>query len=126
MIAKALGFLASGQFRGWWRYVSIQDVLPIAAGSALGSALFVAGVWWVWGPSRVPRSIYFLDWANTLALVLGTRYLIRMGREGLGRQKYGNQRRVLIVGAGAAGQIDDRAGDRRERVAWDGAAWVSR
>src|SRR5512140_729392 len=47
VIAKALGFLASGQFRGWWRYVSIRDVLPIAAGSALGSVLFAAAVWGV-------------------------------------------------------------------------------
>src|SRR3990172_5629460 len=62
VIAKALGFLASGQFRGWWRYVSIRDVLPIAAGSALGSVLFAAGVWGLWGASHVPRSIYPLDW----------------------------------------------------------------
>jgi hypothetical protein len=44
VLAKALGFFASGQFRGWWWYVSIKDVLPIAAGSALGSVLFAAGV----------------------------------------------------------------------------------
>ncbi|MHB8784324.1 MAG: polysaccharide biosynthesis protein [Desulfobacteria bacterium] len=105
LIAKSLGFLAFGQFRGWWRYVSIRDVLPIAAGSALGSVLFAAGVWWFWGPSRVPRSIYLLDWVNTMALVLGARYLIRMGREGLGRRGRGTERRVLIVGAGAAGQM---------------------
>lgn len=73
VIAKALGFLVSGQFRGWWRYVSIKDVLPIAAGSALGSVFFAAGVWGLWGPSHVPRSIYLLDWVNTMALVLGAR-----------------------------------------------------
>jgi FlaA1/EpsC-like NDP-sugar epimerase len=105
VIAKALGFFASGQFRGWWRYVSIKDVLPIAAGTALGSVLFAAGVWGVWGPSHLPRSIYLLDWMNTLALVLGARYLIRMGREGLGRRGRETERRVLIVGAGAAGQM---------------------
>jgi FlaA1/EpsC-like NDP-sugar epimerase len=105
VIAKVLGFFACGQFRGWWRYVSIKDVLPIAAGTALGSVLFAAGVWGVWGPSHVPRSIYLLDWMNTLALVLGARYLIRMGREGLGRRGREADRRVLIVGAGAAGQM---------------------
>ena len=105
VIAKALGFLASGQFRGWWRFVSIRDVLPIAAGSALGSVLFVAAVWWQWGPIHVPRSIFLLDGLNTMALVLGARYLIRMGREGLGRRGRETGRRVLIVGAGAAGQM---------------------
>jgi len=73
VIAKALGFLVSGQFRGWWRYVSIKDVLPIAAGSALGSVLFAVGVWSLWGPFHVPRSIFLLDWADTMALVLGAR-----------------------------------------------------
>ncbi len=105
LIAKALGFLAAGQFRGWWRYMSIRDVLPIAAGCTLGSVLFAAAVWGLWGPFHVPRSIYLLDWVNTMALVLGARYLIRMGREGLGRRKRGTDRRVLIVGAGAAGQM---------------------
>jgi FlaA1/EpsC-like NDP-sugar epimerase len=105
VIAKALGFLAAGQFRGWWRYVSIRDVLPIAAGSALGSVLFAAAVWGLWGPSHVPRSIYLLDWVNMMALVLGARYLIRMGRESFGRRGQVTDRRVLIVGAGAAGQM---------------------
>jgi FlaA1/EpsC-like NDP-sugar epimerase len=105
VIAKALGFLASGQFRGWWRYMSIRDVLPITAGCTLGSVFFVAFVVAKWGPSHVPRSIYLLDWVNTLLLVLGARYLIRMGRESLGRRGRGTERRVLIVGAGAAGQM---------------------
>jgi len=104
-IAKGLGFLATGQFQGWWRYVSIRDVLPIAAGSALGSVLFVAAVSALWGPTHVPRSIYLLDYLNTMALVLGARYLIRMGRESLGRRRHLVDRRVLIVGAGAAGQM---------------------
>ncbi|MGZ9197094.1 MAG: PglD-related sugar-binding protein, partial [Candidatus Deferrimicrobiaceae bacterium] len=105
VIAKALGFLASGQFRGWWRYMSIRDVLPIAAGCTLGSVLFAATVWGLWGPFYVPRSIYLLDWGITMMLVLGARYLIRMGREGLGRRGQATERRVLIVGAGAAGQM---------------------
>ncbi|MDD5723458.1 MAG: nucleoside-diphosphate sugar epimerase/dehydratase, partial [Syntrophales bacterium] len=124
VIAKALGFLASGQFRGWWRYVSIRDVLPIAAGSALGSVLFAAGVWWLWGHPHVPRSIYLLDWANTLALVLGVRYLIRMGRESLGRRGRGTERRVLIVGAGAAGQMIAREIDENVSLGMEQVGFV--
>ncbi|MEK6655499.1 MAG: hypothetical protein AABY92_10165 [Thermodesulfobacteriota bacterium] len=102
LIAKALGFLAFGLFSGWWRYVSIRDVLPIVAGCALGSVLFAGSVNVLWGPYYVPRSIYFVDFANTLLLVLAGRFLIRAGREAFGRRRRDTDRNVLIVGAGSA------------------------
>jgi len=105
LVAKGLGFLVFGLFQGWWRYVSIKDVFPITAGCTLGTLLFmVSAALFLNGPT-VPRSIYVLDWGNTLILVLSARYLIRMGRETLGRGNRGAERRVLIVGAGSAGQM---------------------
>src|SRR3970040_3017778 len=41
LIAKALGFLVFGLFQGWWRFVSIRDILPIAAGWPAGAGTFV-------------------------------------------------------------------------------------
>jgi len=105
LIAKASGFFAFGLFRGWWRYVSIQDVFPIAAGCATGSVLFAGAVALLFGAAYVPRSIYFLDWGITLLLVLGARYLIRAGRETFGQRRRVTDRKVLIVGAGSAGQM---------------------
>jgi FlaA1/EpsC-like NDP-sugar epimerase len=105
LFAKALGFLAFGLFSGWWRYVSIRDILPITGGCMLGSALFAGAVSLYWGPYYVPRSIYLLDWGNTLLLVLAGRFVIRSGREMLGRRHRRSDRRVLIVGAGRAGQM---------------------
>ena len=87
LIAKAIGFLAFGLFQGWWRFVSIRDVLPIAAGCTAGSAIF-AGMDIVFlGNVAVPRSVYLLDWGITLLIVLASRYLIRMGREAFGRRQ---------------------------------------
>ena len=105
LVAKALGFLAFGLFHGWWRYVSIRDVFPIAAGCTLGSLIFAGAVFALWGAHYVPRSIYFLDWVNTLMIVLGVRYVVRTGREVLGRKRRESDRRVLVVGAGSAGQM---------------------
>ena len=105
LIAKALGFLAFGLFTGWWRYVSIRDILPITAGCALGTVLFASAVYVFWGPYYVPRSIYILDFGNTLLLVLAGRFMIRAGRETFGRTRRESDRNVLIVGAGAAGQM---------------------
>ena len=112
---KALGFLVFGLFSGWWRFVSIRDILPIVSGCTLGSVLFAGAVHYFYGPYYVPRSIYFLDWGNTLLLVLGIRYLVRAGREMFGRMRMGSERRVLIVGAGSAGRMIAR--EIRENVA---------
>src|SRR3990172_9575294 len=103
--AKALGFLAFGLFHGWWREVSIRDIFPIAAGCTLGSLFLAGAISAMWGANTVPRSIFFLDWASTLMIVLGVRYIVLAGREVLGRNRRGDDRRVLIVGAGAAGQM---------------------
>lgn len=105
IIAKAFAFLVCGLFRGWWRHVAIQDVPPIVAGCTLGSVLFAAGVYLVPEQTPIPRSIYILDWGFTLALVLGTRFSIRMAKETLGFAQRRDGRRVLVVGAGSAGRM---------------------
>jgi FlaA1/EpsC-like NDP-sugar epimerase len=105
LIAKAIGFLAFGLFQGWWRFVSIRDILPIAAGCTAGSVIFAGVVIGFLENVTVPRSVYLLDWGITLLIVLASRYLIRMGREAFGRRHGEFTRRVMIVGAGAAGQM---------------------
>jgi FlaA1/EpsC-like NDP-sugar epimerase len=105
LLSKALAFLAFGLFHGWWRYVSIRDVLPIAGGATLGSLLFWGADRFLFPQASVPRSIYAIDWILTLMFVLGARYLIRYGRETFGRQRGDSARRVLVVGAGLAGQM---------------------
>ncbi len=121
LLSKALGFYAFGLFQGWWRYVSIRDILPVVAGCSLGTMVFYIAVIALWSPTHIPRSIYMLDWGNTLLFVLGFRYMVRAGREALGRRRSGYTRRVLIVGAGAAGQmiareIDENVSLGMERV----------
>jgi FlaA1/EpsC-like NDP-sugar epimerase len=39
LVTKALGFLTFGQFRGWWRYVSIKNVLPVAGACMFGTVI---------------------------------------------------------------------------------------
>jgi len=105
LIAKAVGFLVFGLFQGWWRFVSIRDILPIAMGCTVGSVVF-AGIDLLFLKTVVvPRSVYLLDWGITLLVVLASRYAIRMGREAIWRGRTEFHRRVLIVGAGSAGQM---------------------
>jgi FlaA1/EpsC-like NDP-sugar epimerase len=105
LLVKSAAFLSLGLFRGWWRYVSIQDIRPIAAGCGLGTLLLVGAGTLLPGFESVPRSVYLLDWGASLILVLLPRYIIRVGRQAYSRWGEGRGRRVLIVGAGAAGQM---------------------
>ncbi|HEY5997643.1 MAG TPA: nucleoside-diphosphate sugar epimerase/dehydratase [Candidatus Deferrimicrobiaceae bacterium] len=106
LLGKTVGFLSFGLFRGWWRYASIKDILPIAGGCTLGSMLFLVAAIMLPGPLSVPRSIFLLDWGIMLMMVLAGRYIIRTGRETFGRRGFRREedRAVLVVGAGAAGQ----------------------
>jgi FlaA1/EpsC-like NDP-sugar epimerase len=103
LVSKTVAFLAFGLFHGWWRYVSIRDILPIAGGCTLGSLLFWGVDLFLMPNIDVPHSIYAIDWGLTLMIVLGARYFIRFGREILGRSRGDSDRRVLVVGAGTAG-----------------------
>lgn len=106
LISKMAAFAVFRLDRGWWRYVSIRDVLPVTGGVTLGSAVFASACPLFFPHLAVPRSVLLIDWGLTLLLVLASRFLIRIGRETLGRRRFpGADRRVLIVGAGAAGRM---------------------
>lgn len=107
LLSKAIAFAVFRLYRGWWRYVSLRDILPIAAGCTLGTALFAATDILALTHFSIPRSIYAIDWGLCLLLVLSARFVIRFGRETLGQRRLRQDadRRVLVVGAGAAGQM---------------------
>jgi len=105
LVSKAMAFLAFGLFQGWWRYVSMRDILPIAGGCTLGSLFFWGVDIFLMPETAVPRSIFAIDWVLTLMIVLAARYFIRFGREVLGRNRQDSDRRVLVVGAGSAGMM---------------------
>ena len=105
LVSKLLAFAVLRLDRGWWRYVSIRDVLPITVGVTLGSVVFAASTLVLIPHLRVPRSVYLIDWGLTLLLMLAGRFMVRIGRETFGRKRRDSDRRVLIVGAGAAGRM---------------------
>jgi FlaA1/EpsC-like NDP-sugar epimerase len=60
VVAKILVFHFLQLDRGWWRYVSIPDLLRLAAGNVLGSLLGGLTLVFV-APPGFPRSLYALD-----------------------------------------------------------------
>lgn len=116
--------IAFGFYRGWWRYVGMADVVRLVFGLTLGLSLLLS-LWYVGGmfgidPRYVksPRGVLLIDWAFSLLSLFGIRVLIRVGRDRL-RTADGdpaNEKRVLIIGAGDAGETLAREIEHRPQL----------
>ena len=98
-------FFASGLYRGLWRYATISDLGTIVRGVLLGTGLAWALIWLAQPTVIYPRSVPFI-FAILLLLTTGG---VRLGLKALRfhfalRDKEGG-RRVLVVGAGDAGEL---------------------
>jgi FlaA1/EpsC-like NDP-sugar epimerase len=114
-LCKALGFWRAGLLSGWWRHVSLHDVVDIVRGNVLGSLLFLLAL--VFGPGLegFPRSVFLIDLVICTMVMAGVRVGVRVVRERNARPAV---RRIdtlaLIVGAGSTGirlleEIESRA-----------------
>jgi FlaA1/EpsC-like NDP-sugar epimerase len=96
-------------FRGLWRYVSVGDLVNIIKASLLGTLLFTLWVFIAFRGEGFPRSIFVLDFLYNILLMGGFRMAVRLFREKSGHLAFNNndesRRRVLIVGAGKAGEM---------------------
>jgi FlaA1/EpsC-like NDP-sugar epimerase len=102
--AKSMAFLVGAVRWGHWRYTSANDIMRIVLANSLGSLLGGALIYLLLGVGNVPRSIYILDWLVSCFLTLGARLAVRLfvtARKVV--PAGGEQIRVLIYGAGAAG-----------------------
>ncbi|MGB2806615.1 MAG: nucleoside-diphosphate sugar epimerase/dehydratase [Sedimentisphaerales bacterium] len=103
------------QYRGWWRYVGISDLFGIIRASVL-STLIIFALWFtvvlnitpirrhLYEISDVEQSIFMLDMAATFLLLAGLRMVIRLYFEEFRTVEAGRLKRLLIVGAGNAGE----------------------
>ncbi|MFP4428624.1 MAG: polysaccharide biosynthesis protein [Desulfovermiculus sp.] len=114
---KAGCFIFFGLYRGMWRYTDLYDFWRIFQAAFISSLILVSIVLFVYRFQGYPRSIFFIDGILTFVLTGGLRIFIRTvyrSREnlrsgmlipGLTKQKReGGLTRVLIAGAGDAGE----------------------
>ena len=108
LIIKLVVFRQFGCFRGWWRYVSMPDLVQIIKASLLGSVIFVVYAVLVYRLDLIPRSVLILDGIFCFLAIGGIRFVTRAFREHYLPYQPGvelSQTRILIIGAGDAGQL---------------------
>jgi UDP-GlcNAc:undecaprenyl-phosphate GlcNAc-1-phosphate transferase len=102
---KMASFLALGVYRGIWRYTSVDDLIVIGKAVILGSVLSVLAVLFKFRFQGFSRVIFVLDGMVFLLFVMGSRLAFRLFRQALPTPKTRDGCRVLIYGAGDAGEL---------------------
>ncbi len=104
-----------GAYRRVWKYASLKDMIAILEAVTLGSVILAVIFYILSFPISIfninfnfpffPRSIFIIDYLLTLTLIIVSRFSERFFNE----LKFGStvmrKKRVLIVGAGDAGEM---------------------
>ena len=91
-------------FQGLWRYVSVTDLVNLVKGTLVGSLVYPFAILGLTHYVDVPSSVVLIEPILCLVLVGGVRLAVRTWRELFAPAAQGG-RRVLIVGAGDAGEM---------------------
>jgi UDP-GlcNAc:undecaprenyl-phosphate GlcNAc-1-phosphate transferase len=98
-----LAFFYEGVYRGFWTYLSTQDLTKYVRACALAVLLTVLSIVLLHRFDGYPRSVFAIYGLLMFVGVGGTRISFRLMDEALQRRRPG--RPVLIVGAGSGGEI---------------------
>jgi FlaA1/EpsC-like NDP-sugar epimerase len=117
-----------GFYRGWWRYVGIGDVFRVVFGVSAAQFILIAA--WYLGPVMgvdvdyvlIPRGVLIIDGAFVILTLFGTRVLARIGLQSSETPE--DVRRVLIIGAGDAGETLAREIEHRPQLAMKVVAFI--
>jgi len=97
-------FFLFGLYRGQWRYTSTADLLSIFKAVSVGCALALAVVVMGLGFDGFSRAAYVIDWLLLMVAVSGARVSSKVFRHYLPPSNE-SAKRVVIVGAGDAGEL---------------------
>lgn len=103
MVAQGIVFWYFGLYRGVWRFASIPDLVRIGKALAVGILVSALAIFFIYRMEGIPRTVFPLYGLLLLMLLGGPRLLYRWVRE---HQLYAAaEKRVLIAGAGQAGEM---------------------
>ena len=102
---KLLTFLGMGVYRGLWRYVSIDELIGFAEAVVAASVVSALALLFAFRFEGFSRVVIILDGLILLVLLTGSRLTFRLFRELLPAPRTSSGHRVLIYGAGDAGEL---------------------
>ncbi|HMQ04655.1 MAG TPA: hypothetical protein PKD26_12120 [Pyrinomonadaceae bacterium] len=105
IVLKLFAFLASGVYRGLWRYTSVNDLVTFTKGVAGGSILSLLAILLIYRFQNFSRAVFIVDFVLLLLAVVGSRLTFRLIREMIPAAHISDGRRILIYGAGDGGEM---------------------
>ena len=105
ILAKIVTFYYFGLFHSSLRYVSIFDLWQIIKANSIASIGVFLIIAFIYRMTGYPRSIFVIDWGICLLLIGGFRFSGRLVREKKSFSLKFRNKKVLIVGAGEAGNL---------------------
>ena len=92
--------------RGAWRFISLYDLTKVLQSVVFGVAITAALIFFYDRMSAVPRSVFLIQTLLLIGFLLGPRILLRLWHDRkLHYESTGDTEKVLVVGAGAAGEM---------------------
>lgn len=115
---QLLAFVVTRLYRTLWRYLGPQDLVAIARSTTLGSVVAALVLIFVVPIQGASRAVLLIDWILLTALVIGARVFLVWLFDWGDRRERSSDRRALIVGAAAQGQVAMRYLARAEPVSY--------
>ncbi|AOY60666.1 MULTISPECIES: glycosyl transferase [Desulfococcus] len=101
---KFIAFFIVGVYRGFWRFMSADDVFTFIKASTLATLFTVAAITFLYRFRDFSKGLFVIDWLLTTGLLLGTRGSFRISMDFMSRKTLGGEKAV-IYGAGRGGEI---------------------
>jgi|SRR5579871_475640 len=105
IVAQLSMFLLMGLYRGVWRYTGIDDLKVILRAVAAATLFSTVVILYVYSFAGFSRAVMIIDGVLLLLGVSGSRLSFRLLRSLLIRNRPQHGKRVLIYGAGDAGEL---------------------
>jgi FlaA1/EpsC-like NDP-sugar epimerase len=102
-VFQAIAFRFFGLYRGIWRFASLPDLIRIIKAILVGAAFSAIVLFLATRMEGIPRSVFPLYGLLLVAALGGSRLLVRWSKDR--RISGGSSKRVLVVGAGRAGEM---------------------